>query len=96
MPRSPCTSRADEQPRAITPARYDQRIVVGDRLSSRRRRRIGSAATDEVNDLDAVAVIDEFGVVAGARDDFQIAFDGDLARVEAAVGEQLRHRQPPG
>ena len=65
-------------------------------MLGRAGRGIGSAAADEVDDLDAVALADEFGVVAGARHDLEVALDRDLPRIEAAVGEQLRHRQPAG
>ena len=74
----------------VAPAGDHQRIVgiAAERGSVRR------AAADEVDDLDLVAVADGRFAVAGAGDDLEVALDGNLARIEAHVGQQLVDGEP--
>src|SRR3546814_13605829 len=57
-----------------------------------------SAAADEGHDLEIVAILDSHVGERRARHDLHIAFHGDLGRLEAQLGGELRDRhsrRPP-
>src|SRR3546814_142151 len=53
-----------------------------------------SAAADEGHDLEIVAILDSHVDERRARHDLHIAFHGDLGRLEAQLGGELRDRHP--
>ncbi len=54
----------------------------------------GLAATDEGNDFELIA-FDECAVfVVASRDEFAVAFDGQVARFQAQLLDQASHRRP--
>src|SRR5690349_1090594 len=59
--------------------------------SGSRRRRAGSAASHEVDDLDLVAVADQRGGKRVALDDHHVVFDGYAAGIDVQPFEQLLH-----
>src|SRR5262245_64778294 len=52
---------------------------------------VGSTASDELDDLDGVAVAERGGCVVGARHDGAIHLDGDAPRPEVERRDQIGH-----
>src|SRR6185369_14370944 len=55
-----------------------------------------SPTSDEMDDLDRVAVVQHGRGVGRPRDDLAIELDGDAARTEAQRRDQIRHRRALG
>src|SRR5687767_15010435 len=50
------------------------------------------AAADEIDDLDAVAVVDHRVAEQVTAEDLQVVFDRDAARIDGEPRQQVRHR----
>ena len=55
-----------------------------------------SAATDKMDDLERVPILDSDLAQNRARDDLEIALDGDLARFEPELAQHFRDAQSAG
>jgi hypothetical protein len=83
---SSCCSRMNEpSPRpSCVKANFETDLKFAKELSVD-----GSAAADELDDFEAVAGSDPRFGPFGAREDFEVAFDGDAAGIEAQIAEKI-------
>jgi len=51
-----------------------------------------SAAADEIDDLDGVALVDDRVGERVPANDIQVVFDGDAPRIDVEPGEEIDHR----